>query len=158
VLTKERVPSKRDRHPDLAGHKAAGVGEWNPATVHAILTYEGYSGRIYYNKRKAAGKTRRVDRPKEEWVEIAVPAIITAAEFQAVQSQLARNKALAQRNRKHEYLLIGARLRCGRCGRAMTGEAPHGYRRYRCSSRSTFMEASRRCQGTLHAADAEQRV
>jgi site-specific DNA recombinase len=158
LLTQERVPSKRDRHALFGGHKTAGVGEWNPATVHAMLTYEGYSGRIYYNKQKAAGKTRRVDRPKEEWVEIAIPAIITANEFQAVQNQLAHNKALGQRNRKHEYLLIGARLRCGRCGRAMTGEAPHGRRRYRCSSRSTFMEASRRCQGYLQADDAERRV
>jgi site-specific DNA recombinase len=66
LLTKERVPSKRDRHALVGGHKTAGVGEWNPSTVHAMLTYEGYRGRIYYNKQKAAGKTRRVDRPKED--------------------------------------------------------------------------------------------
>jgi site-specific DNA recombinase len=158
LLTQERVPSKRDRHPELAGHKAAGVGEWNPATVHAILVYEGYIGRIHYNKRKAAGKTRRVDRPPEDWVEIAIPAIMPVETFRAVQSRLAHNKATAQRNRKYEYLFIGGRLRCGQCGRAVTGMAPHGRRVYRCSSRSTFMEPSKRCKGILKADDAERRV
>src|SRR5262249_9104494 len=96
LLTQERVPSKPDRNPQMAGHKAAGVGEWNPATVHMILTYEGYIGHIHYNKRKAAGKTRRVERPKEDWVQIAVPPIIPAEAFQAVQLQLERNKGTAQ--------------------------------------------------------------
>jgi site-specific DNA recombinase len=158
LLTQERVPSKRDRHPELAGHKTAGVGEWNPSTVHTILIYEGYTGRSYYNKRKAAGKTRRVHRPKDDWIEVAVPAIITAELFQTVQAQLARNKATARRNRKYEYLFLGGRLRCGRCGRSMTGAAPHGCRAYRCSSRSTFMEPSKRCKGTLNANEAEARV
>src|SRR5262249_16862283 len=133
-------------------------GEWNPATVHMILTYEGYIGHIHYNKRKAAGKTRRVERPKEDWVQIAVPPIIPAEAFQAVQLQLERNKGTAQRNGKYEYLFTGGRLRCGRCGRAVTGMAPHGRRVYRCSSRSMFMNPSKRCLGYLNADDAETRV
>ena len=158
LLTQERVPSKHDRHPALSGRKSAGVGEWHANTVHGLLSYEGYIGRMYYNKQKAAGKTRRADRPRDEWVEVSIPAIIAADVFQAVQAQLARNKALAQRNRKYDYLFIGGRLRCGRCGRAMTGEAPHGLRRYRCSSRTTFTDPSKRCKGYVNANDAEGRV
>jgi chromosome segregation ATPase len=40
----------------------------------------------------------------------------------------------------------------------MTGEAPHGVRRYRCSSRNTFTEPSKRCKGYVSANDAEGRV
>jgi site-specific DNA recombinase len=158
LLTRERVPSKHDRHPALSGRKAAGAGEWHGNTIHGLLRYEGYIGRMYYNKQKAAGKTRRTDRPRDEWVPVGVPAIIGDDVFQAVQDQLARNKALAQRNRKYNYLFVGGRLRCGRCGRAMTGEAPHGVRRYRRSSRTTFMEPSNRCKGYVSANDAEERV
>jgi site-specific DNA recombinase len=158
LLTRERVPSKHDRHPALSGRKAAGAGEWHANTIHGLLRYEGYIGRMYYNKQKAAGKTRRTDRPRDEWVPVGVPAIIGDDVFQAVQDQLARNKALAQRNRKYNYLFVGGRLRCGRCGRAMTGEAPHGVRRYRRSSRTTFMEPSNRCKGYVSANDAEERV
>jgi site-specific DNA recombinase len=78
LLTRERVPSKHDRHPALSGRKAAGVGEWHANTIHGLLRYEGYIGRIYYNKQKAAGKTRRTDRPRDEWVPVDVPAIIEA--------------------------------------------------------------------------------
>lgn len=89
---------------------------------------------------------------------MAVPAIIAPEVFAAVQAQLARNKALAQRNRKYDYLLSGGRLRCGRCGLAMTGEAPLGSRRYRCSSRATFMDPAKRCRGYVNADDVEGRV
>jgi hypothetical protein len=91
-------------------------------------------------------------------VQVSVPAIIADDVFQAVQDQLMRDKALAQRNRKYDYLFVGGRLHCGRCGRAMTGEAPHGVRRYRCSSRNTFTDPSKRCKGYVSANDAEERV
>ena len=158
LLTQERVPSKHDRQPGLSGREEAGVGEWHANTVHGLLSYEGYIGRMYYNKHKAAGKTRRADRPRNEWIEVSVPAIISDEVFQAVQAQLVRNKALAQRNRKYEYLFLGGRLRCGQCGRAMTGEAPHGTRCYRCSSRTTFTDPSKRCKGYVSANDVEGRV
>ena len=96
-------------------------------------------------------------KPKE-WVAFKVPPIITAEVFTAAQAPLARNKALAQRNRKYDYLLMGGRLRCGLRGRAMTGQAPHGRRRYRCSSRNTFADPSKRCKGSLNADDTEARV
>jgi site-specific DNA recombinase len=158
LLTQERVASKHDRHPGLSGRKEAGVGEWHAQTVHGLLTYEGYTGRLYYNKQRALSKTRRADRPRDEWVEVKIPAIIADDFFHTVQAQLARNKALAQRNRKYNYLFLGGRLRCGQCGRAMTGEAPHGTRRYRCSSRTTFTDPAKRCKAYVNANDAEARV
>jgi hypothetical protein len=63
-----------------------------------------------------------------------VPAIITEELFLAVQQKIAQNKALSKRNRKHEYLFLAGRLRCGRCGRGMSGYSAHDRRRYRCLS------------------------
>src|SRR5262249_42892595 len=63
-----------------------------------------------------------------------VPPIIDQATFEAAQAQLARNQSQSKRNRKHEYLFVGGRLRCGQCGRAMAGVTNgSGYRNYRCN-------------------------
>jgi site-specific DNA recombinase len=63
-----------------------------------------------------------------------VPPIIDPATFEAARAQLQRNKSQSKRNRKHEYLFVGGRLRCGQCGRAMAGVTNGaGYRDYRCN-------------------------
>jgi site-specific DNA recombinase len=89
--TGERIPIKHDRHPEVKGHKLAGNGAWHANVVRQVLTYEGYIGRLFYNKERANGKTRRTNRPREEWIAVEIPAIISAGDFQAVQAQLARN-------------------------------------------------------------------
>ena len=73
--------------------------------------------------------------------------------FEAAQVQLARSKQRARRNRKAEYLLIGGRLRCGRCGRSLTGryDGRDGTRSYRCTSYAVYLDPTLRCRGTLRA-------
>jgi Recombinase len=68
------------RYPRSPGRKLSGVGQWHPTTVHSILVNEGYSGRVFYNKR--IGK-RQVKRPKKEWVAIAIPPMISVDVFHA---------------------------------------------------------------------------
>jgi hypothetical protein len=48
--------------------------------------------------------------------------------------------------------LLGGRLRCGRCGRGMTGicRKPH-IRYYHCNSHSQLMDPALRCPGSLRA-------
>jgi hypothetical protein len=55
-----------------------------------------------------------------------------------------------------EYLLIGGRMRCGRCGRVMTNSRlPRtGVRYYRCTSYSVYLDAALRCRGNLRADQA----
>src|SRR5262245_7928298 len=62
-------------------------------------------------------------RPREEWIEIAVPAIIDAELFERAQAQRAVNARFADRRTKRDgvYLLKGL-LTCGHCGRALIGE------------------------------------
>jgi site-specific DNA recombinase len=52
---------------------------------------------------------------------LTIPAIIDEQTFQAAQRSLQHHRGIATRNRKHDYLFLGGRLRCGRCGRHMTG-------------------------------------
>jgi site-specific DNA recombinase len=67
-----------------------------------------------------------LDRPRGEWTEIAVPAIVTTGTFARVQQRLADNKQFAARNTKTPSLLQGLAA-CSACG--------YGY--YRTSTRTT---------------------
>jgi hypothetical protein len=78
------------------------------------------------------GKTRIIDegrlhRPMDKWIPIDVPdlKIIELETFYADAERSKRNKELAKRNRKNEYLLSGF-FRCGACGATTTGH----YRTY----------------------------
>jgi site-specific DNA recombinase len=69
---------------------------------------------------------KAVDRPKEEWTEIPVPAIVDEDTFARVAQRLADNKRFAARNTKVPSLLQGLAA-CSACG--------YGY--YRTSARTT---------------------
>jgi site-specific DNA recombinase len=157
-LTEERLPTKRDRHPQSGGSKSAGVGVWHRDSVYSILTNATYMGKLFWNKRRRVSRTNQVPRARDEWVEVRVPPLVPEEVFAEVQAQLARNKQLATRNRKHEYLLVGGRLRCGHCGRTMSGISPNGKRRYRCNSIGDVADPRQRCHGSLNADLVEQRV
>jgi len=70
--------------------------------------------------------TRTTARPRGEWTEIPVPAIVTAETFQRAQQRLADNKRFAARNTKVPSLLQSLAA-CSACG--------YGY--YRTSTRTT---------------------
>ena len=161
---------------DLAGRKKkSGYGVWNPPSIRNILTNPVYIGKWTY------GKTRRVlERiretpdgrreivevnsseavPREQWIEVDVPAILEGEEgralWEAAQERLKENKRLAERNGgKYQYLLRGM-LRC-RCGRTMVGApAPGGeYCYYRCN-RKLWEKSARRyahCDAPMLRAD-----
>jgi site-specific DNA recombinase len=69
---------------------------------------------------------KTVDRPRGEWLEIPVPAIVTAESFARVRQRLEGNKRFAARNTKIPSLLQGLAA-CSACG--------YGY--YRTSARTT---------------------
>jgi site-specific DNA recombinase len=157
-LSLEGIPTHYDRHPHGGGRKIFRPALWDLSSIYKILTDEAYTGRAYWGKSKRISKTQRVLRPREEWIAIPVPAIIEEELFQAVQRQLANNKAWSRRNRKYDYLLTGRYFRCGRCGRAMTGCAPDGVRYYRCNSLCTVPDPAQRCRGHVRADEVESQV
>lgn len=140
-LTRERMPT------------ATGTGLWNATRIHRVLTYEGYTGKFYWGKYRRVSKTRRVLRDRSEWIEVKVPAIIDEQTFQAVQRQLTKNKLRSYRNRKHDYLLTGGRIRCGSCGRAMTGYGRREKWYYRCSSVCNVADPDLRCRRQVVLSD-----
>ncbi len=60
-------------------------------------------------------------RPEEEWIRVPVPAIVDAETWQRANDMLQKNRQMARRNAKAEYLLTGL-LRCAECGYVMTGQ------------------------------------
>jgi site-specific DNA recombinase len=160
ILTTERVPTASDRHPERGRRKSLPYGVWEHSTVRTILTYHGYTGVTSWGKRaNIPGSTARRIRPVEEWITLAVPQIIDADLFAAAQDALRERKRLAPRNQKHNYLLGFGRLRCARCGRAMSGFARGpGRRYYRCGSRRNIPDPTLRCPGSVRAEGVEAEV
>ena len=121
-----------------------GKHRWDRSVVWGMLRNPAYAGTAVFGKTMAvhepAGLNRvarlqgrstpraikTVDRPREEWTEIAVPAIVDQDTFARVQQRLADNKRYAARNTKVPSLLQGLAA-CTACG--------YGY--YRTSTRTT---------------------
>jgi site-specific DNA recombinase len=112
----------------------SGRSLWDRSSVHRMLKNRVYTGKTYVftqtrietqNHRKSSRKnraTRVVFKPVEEWIEIpnATPPILSEELYNAAQERLKKNKELASRNAKREYLLR-CHVFCGRCGRRYTG-------------------------------------
>jgi len=86
-----------------------------------------------------------VFRPKDEWLEIAVPRIISDELFDKAQIILEQNKKFARRNNhKNKYLLTGL-ITC-ECGKSRTGDpASNGNTYYRCTDRLSRFPLERKC-------------
>ena len=81
------------------------------------------------------------DVPPEEWLTIAVPALVEADLFAAVQAQLQENQRHARQSRRGARYLLQGIVQCQRCGYAFYGKpisrkAAKGHARsyayYRC--------------------------
>jgi site-specific DNA recombinase len=121
-----------------------GKKRWDRSVVWGMLRNPAYAGRAVFGKTMVAHESpalnrvarlqgrstpkasKTVDRPREEWIEIPVPAIIDEDTFDRVAARLADNKRFATRNAKVPSLLQGLTA-CANCG--------YGY--YRTSTRTT---------------------
>jgi site-specific DNA recombinase len=121
-LTKRRVATRR------------GKATWDRSTIWGMLRNPAYAGRAAFRKtqlverRKATRRARTGqpyprsakssprDRPRDEWIEIAVPAIVDTSVFERAQDQLQRNKRLA---RHGAPVLLRGLLVCRRCSYAL---------------------------------------
>jgi len=114
---------------------------WQRATLNRLVTDPVYIGQWYYNKHIARPantehvRKRQVHKPKEQWIPVDVPAIVTQDIFEAAQRQLAKNSAFSYRNTKRAYLLSGL-LVCGNCGYKVGARSTGDKVYYTCSSKS----------------------
>lgn len=109
--------SDEDKKKTKRGKKTNGKYFWNTRTIHRVLENEVYCGRFTYRKYKKVGCMKNDDnlRPREDWIAINTPRIITDEQYEAVQSQLKKNKQYATRKAKHLYL-FGGMIYCKKCG------------------------------------------
>jgi site-specific DNA recombinase len=101
-----------------------GKSLWERSTVLGILRNPAYKGTACFGKteradrkkitrllRKRGGFSPRNscshERPREEWIEIPVPPLISEDAFSLAQECLERNKQFSRRNTKESTLLQG---------------------------------------------------
>ena len=131
---------------------------WSISTVAVILRNEAYIGKAAYLKTTGSGQrvrhsrtgrqkggavrrlTGRVTRPREDWIELPVPAIVDPALFARAQRQREANRRFSERKTVEPTLLQGLCV-CAHCGYAMGRNSGN-------SSRKTPRLHYYRCHGT----------
>ena len=91
---------------------------WLTSRVAIILSRSAYCGEAYYNQTRGSGK--RHFKPKEEWIPIPCPAIISRETFEAVQVRKKDNRRFLRKTSKHTFLLKHL-LYCSECGMRFYG-------------------------------------
>jgi site-specific DNA recombinase len=154
-LTAQKIPTKRNGT------------RWERSVIWAMLRNPAYSGKACFGKteqterqritkpfRAKGGYVRQQncnrEKPREEWIEIPVPALIDQATFDIAQERLQSNKLHAQRNTKVLTLLQGMMV-CSECGYSLyrthtTTSAKKKIYYYRCFGSDPYrFEGVRKC-------------
>ncbi len=134
--------------------------QWSGGTLDRMVTDTTYIGDHYYNKsesvptknpRNPEQKYRKITkgsrkrRPKEEWLHVAVPAIVSRDLYNKVQVQLEKNKRVNTRNNSVNNYLVAGLVECV-CGKARTGDpVSNGSKYYRCTDRLSKYPLAREC-------------
>jgi site-specific DNA recombinase len=109
---------------------------WERSTVWAVLRNSAYRGVAYFGKTRASARMRVVrplrrrgvitpsttaghERPPEEWIEIAVPALVSNDTFARAQELLLENK-IRSRRRTIEPSIVQGLVSCRKCGYAFS--------------------------------------
>src|SRR5438309_4946481 len=125
---------------------------WERSTVWGLLRNPAYRGRACYGKTELRPRQRITrplrqrhgvasrdsashERPREDWIEVPVPALVSEQTFALAQEQLEKNKHHSPRRTIEPTLLQGI-LVCEQCGyglyRTSTHTSKHKLNYYRC--------------------------
>ena len=133
---------------------SSGRSRWERSVVWAVLRNPAYKGRACFGKTRAAprqrvrplrgsdGFSRRNsvghERPREDWIEIPVPSIVSEETFALAEERLEKNKVFSRRRTKTPSVSQGL-VACGKCG----------YGLYRTSAQTSARKISYyRCLGS----------
>jgi site-specific DNA recombinase len=129
-----------------------GKGRWERSTVWGMLRNPAYRGIACYGKTELRPRQRITrplrqrkglpsrdsaghERPRTEWIEVPVPALVSEEMFTLAQEQLEKNKRHSPRRTVEPTLLQGM-LVCEQCGYALYRTSTHTSKRrlnyYRC--------------------------
>ncbi|HYF85765.1 recombinase family protein [Azospirillum sp.] len=116
-----------------------GATNWYASTIRGMLVNTAYIGRaVYGHNHYVSGPPRlrrirghpqpprrpgkRVAVPKEDWIEVPVPALVDPFVFEAVQTQLSENRRHKRESCKGAHWLLQGLTVCRRCGYAYYGK------------------------------------
>ena len=140
LLNERRIPTR------------TGNARWERPTIWGILRNPAYQGKAYFGKTELRPRQRITrplrqggrrpshngvahERPRQDWIEIPVPALVSEATFALAQEQLQKNKQHSPRRTIEPTLLQGI-LVCQGCGYALYRTAANTAKRklyyYRC--------------------------
>jgi len=109
---------------------------WERSTVWAVLRNPAYRGVACFGKTRASSRTRVIrpqrrrgvttpsmtaghERPREEWIEIPVPALVAEESFARAQELLRENKVRSRR-RTIALSVVQGLVSCAKCGYAFS--------------------------------------
>jgi site-specific DNA recombinase len=135
----------------------AGKAVWNRSSVGRLLRNPAYKGEAAFGRTRVGPPRARLrplrghsgtpkqprsrqPTPPEEWVKVAVPAIVSAELFDGVQEQLDENRVRARQRRTATGPLLAGLVVCAVCGYAYHGKrvahGGDGYAYYCCGGAS----------------------
>jgi site-specific DNA recombinase len=134
---------------------ATGKPRWNVASVRGMLQNPAYTGTAYVNRARVVPAKERKSallpvgpgqsyrwRPREQWIPVPVPALVSQAAFDRVQEKLAQNQQSARRHNTQYQYLLRALVSCGACRLGTTARTgPTGWSYYVCHGRSNALRA-----------------
>jgi len=123
-LNTERIPTRK------------ASARWERSTVWALLRNPAYRGVACFGKTRIAARMRVMrpqrrrgvtmpsatashERPREEWIEIPVPALVTEESFARAQELLYQNK-IRSRRRTIAPSVVQGLVSCAKCGYAFS--------------------------------------
>src|SRR5713101_7990945 len=140
LLNQRQVPTRKQ------------ISRWERSTVWAMLRNPAYSGTACFGKTRVARRQRITrplrlrqgvasrdsashERPRNDWIKIAVPAIVADETFARAQELLAQNKVQAPRRTVTPSIVQGL-VACSKCGYALSRTSTRSTARlihyYRC--------------------------
>ena len=123
-LNEQRIPTRKRS------------ARWERSTVWAALRNSAYRGIAYFGKTRVAARSRITrplrlrggtakrnsanhERPREDWIEIPVPALVSEESFARAQELLQENKIRARRRTITPSIVQGL-VSCQKCGYAFS--------------------------------------
>ena len=116
-----------------------GSGRWFASTIRGMLLNPAYIGRAVFGHSRflparprlrpirghpfpSARPTARIAMPREDWIEIPVPALVDEALFAAARAQLDENRRRKRNQQRGPSWLLQGLTVCRRCGYAYYGK------------------------------------
>jgi len=116
-----------------------GASRWHPSTIRGMLNNPAYIGRAVFGRahylparprlrphrghpRPSPRSTQRILAPREEWIDIPVPALVDPAVFEAARTQLEENRMRERGRRPGSGWLLQGLVVCRHCGYAYCGK------------------------------------